>query len=53
MQNNRERDAIKSRALDLIEELKPLKVEVDSVRLSIGLEVLPEMTDIDADIFKT
>ena len=52
-QAKHEKEIIKSRAKELIQEMKPLKAEVDAARFSIGLEKLPDMSDVDEAIFKS
>ena len=37
----------KNRALDLLNEFNPLKDTVNDTRASIGLELIPDLKDID------
>lgn len=50
-QSQREQKDLKTHAKELVDEFNPLKQEVDELRTSIGLDVLPELTETDA-IFK-
>jgi len=50
-QSKVEQDILKSRTKELLDEFNPMKREVDEVRVTIGLDVLPEITEADA-LFK-
>ena len=47
-QSVREQKDLKTHAKQLVDEFNPLKREVDELRISIGLSVLPELTETDA-----
>ena len=46
-QSKIEQDVLKSRTKELLDEFNPMKREVDEIRVTIGLDVLPEITETD------
>ena len=46
-QSKVEQDVLKSHTKQLVDEFNPLKREVNEIRASIGLDTLPDLTEVD------
>ncbi|XP_066922048.1 zinc finger C4H2 domain-containing protein-like [Clytia hemisphaerica] len=51
-QSKVEQDILKSHAKQLVDEFNPLKREVNEIRTSIGLDTLPDLTEVDVILKK-